>query len=99
MFLLVAVSMLLSTAVAAEADIYSYSCKVDRKTDLIRVDDTKNTLEWNGKKYALTSADCGRVGWHAVGNGAAFDFCTATQGYGDIEIDGNIMASCDLKRR
>ena len=63
------------------------------------MDDTANTLEWKGKEYNLTDADCGRVGWHAERNGTSFDFCTATQGYADIEKDENVKVQCDLKRR
>ena len=63
------------------------------------MDDVKNMLEWKGKKYNLTQADCGRVGWHADGNGMSFDFCTATQGYAAIKKDENVEVECDLKRR
>ena len=77
-------AFLSTTAVYAE--IYNYSCRVDRKTYPLRVDDSKNVLEWRGKKYSLTEQpNCGRYGWHAEGNGTSFDFCTATRGYGAIE--------------
>lgn len=83
----------------------SDGCDVDEKTYPLRVDDNKNLLEWTGRKYSLTvaSADepngCAKYGWHAKGNGTAFTFCTATQGYGAIEDkDGNVRVRCDLRR-
>src|ERR1035437_10971438 len=93
----------LSTTVVY-AETYNYSCKVcvfptnaidgcdvDGKTYPLRVDDSKNVLEWRGKQYSLTGTDydleygCGNFGWHAKGNGASFDFCTATKGYAAIQ--------------
>jgi hypothetical protein len=101
------VLVLFSTAVAAYAETYNYSCKVNGKTYPLRVDDVKNTLEWRGVKYGISNAHdpdkdeivCAKAGWHADGNGTSFDFCTATKGYADIEKDGNVEAECDLKRR
>jgi hypothetical protein len=102
-------AFLSTTAVYAE--IYNYSCKacvfpsddgcdvVDGKTYPLRVDDSKNVLEWRGKKYSLTVLpDCGRWGWHAEGNGTSFDFCTATKGYGAIQYKDEVRVQCDLKR-
>ena len=78
---------------------------VDGRTYPLRVDDTKNVLDWRGKKYSLTvaSADesngCAKYGWHAKGNGTSFTFCTATQGYGAIEDkSGEVRVQCTLKR-
>lgn len=89
----------LSTTIAAYGETYNYSCKVDGKTYPLRVDDNKKVLEWRGKKYSLTEKpDCGRWGWHAEGDGTSFDFCTATQGYADLEKDGNVQVQCNLKR-
>jgi hypothetical protein len=65
----------------------------------LRVDDETNVLEWRGKKYGLTEQpNCAKYGWHAEGNGASFDFCTATQGYGAIEEKDDVRVRCDLKR-
>ena len=88
-----------SNAVPADAETYDYSCKVDGNTYPLRVDTSANTLEWRGKSYSLTEADCGRVGWHAEGNGTAFDFCTATKGYASLSKGENIEAVCNLKIR
>jgi hypothetical protein len=96
---------LLATTAAAYADTYNYLCKVDGKSYPLRVDDNKNVLEWRGKNYRLTVATfdepdgCAKYGWHAEGNGTAFSFCTATQGFADIEKDGKIEAECNLKRQ
>jgi hypothetical protein len=77
----------------------SDGCEVVGKAYPLRVDDTKNVLEWRGKKYKLTIASCAKYGWHAEGNGTSFTFCTATQGYGAIEDkDGNVRVRCNLKR-
>jgi hypothetical protein len=90
----------LSTTVVY-AETYNYSCKVDGKTYPLRVDETKMSLEWRGKRYSLTvQPDCAKYGWHAEGNGTSFDFCTATQGYAGFENtrDGNEEVQCNLKR-
>lgn len=72
---------------------------VDGKTYLLTVDDKKNVLEWRGKKYSLTEAeDCGKYGWHAVGNGTSFDFCGATKGYAAIEDKNGVKVECNLKK-
>src|SRR6478672_7530522 len=65
----------------------SDGCEAVGQTYPLRVDDTKNVLEWRGKKYKVTGPieECGRYGWLAEGNGTSFKFCTATQGYGAIE--------------
>jgi hypothetical protein len=71
----------------------------DGKTYPLRVDDSKYVLEWRGKNYSLTvQPNCAKYGWHAEGNGASFDFCTATQGYGAIENKDEVRVQCDLKR-
>jgi hypothetical protein len=92
--------LLWATPSVTYAETFNYSCEVERKTYPLRADDTKNILEWRGKKYSLTvKEDCGRYGWHAEGNGTSFDFCTATQGYAAIEDkDGNDQVQCELKR-
>jgi hypothetical protein len=72
---------------------------VDGKTFPLRVDDKNNLLEWRGRKYSLTEQpSCGKYGWHAEGNGTSFDFCTATQGYGAIEDQGEVKVRCSLRR-
>jgi hypothetical protein len=104
-FIIVFIFASLATTAAAYADIYNYSCKVDGMSYPLRVDDNKNVLEWRGKNYSLTVATfegpdgCAKYGWRAEGNGTSFTFCTATQGYADIEKDGNVEAECNLKRR
>jgi tetratricopeptide (TPR) repeat protein len=79
-------------------EIYDYSCKVKGKTYPLRVDADARVLNWRGKQYSLTDADCGRAGWHAVGNGTSFDFCTATKGYAAIQKGGKVEVECDLNR-
>jgi hypothetical protein len=100
--LLFAAPFIIPAAWAGEdGGIYNYSCKVNGKTYPLRVDDGKNVLEWRGKKYSITvKEDCGRYGWHAVGNETSFDFCTATKGEAGIEDkDGNDQAQCHLSRK
>jgi Bacterial SH3 domain len=95
---------------------FIYSCRIDgpfgvfpppksAKMYPLRVDETKMTLEWRGKKYSLTmQPDCAKYGSHAEGNGTSFDFCTATQGYAAIEDTRQewesrlVQAECNLKR-
>lgn len=85
-------------------EIYDYSCKVDGKTSPLRVDANAKILVWRGAEYTISDANspdkivCAKAGWHAEGNGTSFDFCAATQGYAEIEKDGNVEAACDLKR-
>jgi len=87
---------LLSAPVGAYAETYNYLCKVGGKTYPLKVDDSANTLEWMGAKYKISEAECGEYGWHAKGNGTAFDFCGATQGYAGFKKDGNDV-ECNLK--
>ena len=71
----------------------------DGKTYPLRVDDSKYVLEWRGKNYSLTvQPNCAKYGWHAERNGASFDFCVATQGYGAIEDKDEVRVQCDLKK-
>ena len=82
------------------AKTYNYSCEVDGKTYPLRVDDIKNILEWRGRRYILTEQpDCAKYGWHAEGDGASFDFCTATKGYAAIKYKNkNDEFQCNQKR-
>ena len=82
------------------AETYNYSCEVNGKTYPLRVDDNKNILEWRGRRYILTEQpDCAKYGWHAKGDGASFDFCTATKGYAAIKYkDKNDEVECNQKR-
>jgi hypothetical protein len=88
----------LSATVAAKADTYSYLCSVGGKSYSLKVDEAANSLEWRGAKYKVSQIACGRHGWHAEGNGTSFDFCTATNGYADIEKDGKLQFQCNIKR-
>lgn len=90
---------LCSTTVAAYAETYDYSCKVNGKAYPLKVDDSARSLEWKGVKYKLSDTECGRAGWHAEGHSMSFDFCTATKGYADIEKDGKVLVQCNLKKR
>lgn len=91
---------LAALAPQANADTYNFSCKVGEKAYPLRVDDTKNTLEWLGRKYTLTAQEdkCANYGWRAEGNGTSFYFCGATKGYGAIqEENGQISVECDMR--
>jgi hypothetical protein len=85
---LAATVLAIGPAYAAPADgTYNYSCHFGKgRTADLHVDTTKNILTWRGKKYAITNQpECAKAGWHAVGNGTAFDYCVATKGVGSIE--------------
>jgi len=89
--------VVLSTT-SALADTYNYLCKDHGKSFLLKVDDTKNILEWRGTIYKIKeNEDCAKFGWRAEKDGASFDFCTATQGYADFEQSGTRI-QCNLKR-
>ena len=95
----------LGTGVAAKADTFDYRCKFGVKIYALRVDTEANNLEWRGHTYRITKSSsdsdysvCSNYGWHVEGNGTSFDFCTATQGYADIQKDGEVQAQCDMKR-
>jgi hypothetical protein len=108
-------AFLSTTAVYAE--IFNYSCKVcatptkigyecEGKIYPLRVDDSKNVLDWRGNKYSISNANepdkivCAKAGWNAEGNGMSFTLCAATQGYAAIQDkDGNVTVQCDLRRR
>ncbi|MER8917697.1 hypothetical protein NKI32_28265 [Mesorhizobium sp. M0761] len=95
----------LGASVAAKADTFDYRCKFGVKTYSLKVNTEANTLEWRGQTYRIvkSSSDsdysvCANYGWHVEGDGTSFDFCTATQGYADIQKDGEIQVQCDMKR-
>lgn len=81
----------------AQASTFNYACKDRGKTHQLKVDDTQNTLIWKGTVYKITTTDCGRAGWRAEKDGVSFDFCTATKGVADFELNGTTI-TCDLKR-
>jgi hypothetical protein len=95
--------IIISTLIAisttsAHADTYNYVCKEHGRSVPLRVDDTRNILEWRGTIYKIKETeDCGKFGWRAEKDGASFDFCTATQGYADFEQSGTRI-QCNLKR-
>ncbi len=77
MKLAIALVFLSLSTVGSYAETYNYTCSacifpptpvgdgcdVDGKTYPLRVDDTKNVLEWRGKNYSLTGCICGRTRW------------------------------------
>jgi hypothetical protein len=94
-FLLIALALGINPA---QAVTYSYVCKDHGKKYPLTLDDVRNTLSWKGEVYTIKQVeDCGRYGWHAQKDGAGFDFCTATQGYADFELNGSKIV-CDMKR-
>jgi hypothetical protein len=85
---------LMLTALPASAnETFNYSCNISGH---LQVDTTKNVLFWRGKKYAITvQPKCAKYGWHAVGNGTAFDVCVATQGVASVDQPGHGDSVCD----
>ncbi len=84
--------------IPAHAHIYSYTCRLDGKSLVVKVDDVRNTLQWRGKNYRIKiQEDCAKFGWRAERAGEAFNFCTATKGYADFE-EGGVQIQCDLDR-
>ncbi|RZN16130.1 hypothetical protein [Bradyrhizobium sp. Leo121] len=81
----------------AQAYTFIYACKDHGKTHPLKVDDTKNILTWKGTDYKITENGCGKAGWRAEEDGVGFDFCTATQGVADFELNGSKI-TCDMKR-
>jgi len=81
----------------AHASTFNYACKDRGKTHPLKVDDSANTLTWKGTVYKITETDCGKAGWRAEKDGVSFDFCTATKGIADFELNG-AMITCDMKR-
>jgi hypothetical protein len=81
----------------AADETYNYNCDLGKgRTSHLLVNATKNVLTWRGKKYAITvQPECAKYGWHAAGNGTAFDFCTATQGAASIDQPGQDGVPCD----
>lgn len=82
------------------------ACDVgEGKAYLLKIDDARNTLDWRGKSYSIVLAQmddedggCAKYGWRAKGNGVSFKFCTATKGYGAIEVGAEERVQCQLKR-
>jgi hypothetical protein len=78
------------TATQARAEPFIYACEivVDLRfeTHLAKIDEQKHTFQWRGKTYRITNQpECAKYGWHVVGNGTSFNFCTATKGVGSFE--------------
>ncbi|WP_398467080.1 hypothetical protein [Tardiphaga sp.] len=81
---------------SACAETYNYICKKSGQTSQLKVDDTKNILQWKGETYRLRETeDCAKYGWRAEKHGITFDFCTATQGYADFRKNGETV-QCNL---
>jgi len=93
--LLIALALIAGQAQAAAPLIYI--CKDHGKKLPLTVDDVKNVLTWKGTAYKITVTDCGKYGWRAERDGVGFDFCTATQGVADFELNG-VSIYCDQKR-
>lgn len=76
---------------------FTYVCKSQGRVSTLKVNDTKQTLEWLGHTYKITETSCGRAGWHAERDGTSFDFCTATQGYASFDLPTGTV-ECELHR-
>jgi hypothetical protein len=81
----------------AQAYTLNYACKDHGKKSPLQVDVTANTLTWKGTVYKITETDCGKAGWKAEKDGVSFDFCTATKGVADFDLNGSTV-TCDMKR-
>lgn len=91
---------LLSTESTSKApDTYNYICKDQGQSWSLKVDAERNVLEWRNMVYRIKETEnCAKFGWRAQRDGISFDFCTATQGYADFQLNGRPV-QCDLKRR
>jgi hypothetical protein len=95
---LLLIALALGITQAEAAPDYTYMCKDKGRKLPVTIDETKNTLTWKGVTYSIkVREDCGRYGWHAEKDGVGFDFCTATQGAADFELNG-VNYYCDMKR-
>jgi hypothetical protein len=92
------ITLALGVTQANAAPTYTYMCKEKGQRLPVKIDETTNTLTWKGVTYSIkVIEDCGRYGWHAEKDGVGFDFCTATQGFADFELNG-VSHACDMKR-
>ncbi len=73
----------------------TYVCKSQGRASTLKINETKQTLEWQGHTYKITEKSCGRAGWHAERDGMSFDFCTATQGSASFELSTGTV-ECEL---
>jgi hypothetical protein len=94
---LLLIALVLGLTDSAQAYTFTYACKDQGKKSQLKVDDSANTLTWNGTVYAIKETECGKAGWHAEKDGVGFDFCTATKGVADFEFKGRTVV-CDMKR-
>jgi len=76
---------------------FTYVCKSQGRVSTLKVDETKQTLEWLGHTYKITETSCGRAGWHAERDGTSFDVCSATQGYASFDLPTGTV-ECELHR-
>jgi hypothetical protein len=88
-----------SESTSKAPDTYNYICKDQGQSWSLKVDAAKNVLEWRNMVYRIKETEnCAKFGWRAQKDGVSFDFCTATQGYADYQLNGRTV-QCSLKRR
>ncbi len=78
------IASMVATQVRAEPLVYACEIVADLnyETHLAKVDEQRHTFQWRGKTYRIANQpECAKYGWRVTGNGAAFDFCTATKGF------------------
>lgn len=84
---------------SAHADVYNYICKSQGRRFPLKVDDTRNTLEWDRSVYRIKELeDCGFQGWRAEKDGTSFDFCMSNRGDADFKLNGSSI-QCNLTPR
>ncbi|NPV22047.1 hypothetical protein [Bradyrhizobium aeschynomenes] len=95
---LLLIALVLGSSQAEAAPTYTYLCQDHGRKLPVKIDESKNTLTWKGTVYSIkVKEDCGRYGWRAEKDDVGFDFCTATQGAADFELNG-VTYVCDMKR-
>jgi hypothetical protein len=89
--LLIATALLLvASAAQSRAEPFVYACEIvvdlRYETHLAKIDEQKHTFQWRGKTYRIANQpEYAKYGWHVMGNGTSFNFCTATKGVGSFE--------------
>jgi hypothetical protein len=97
------------TTTLAHAENYTYMCRVDHRSYLVKLytgklddcGDPKSacTITWRGTTFTHVkpAEDCGRAGFTATKDGVTITLCTATQGVADLQI-GNKKFECQMPK-
>jgi hypothetical protein len=92
-----ATALLAAITTAAQAETYTYMCKVGHHLYPVAVDEDKGTLTWRGQTYTdLKVGENCRVEFIATRDGVTATLCTATKGGAGLTIGDRSELDCQM---